>query len=359
MECLPRETPVGLGAWPGRDRQSEAVLAASATETAARSRPVVQAVLGTACISSSAVLITLASVGPVTTAFYRCALPLPVLGLLAVTEQRRHGPRPLASRGYAVLAGFFLAVNLVLWIHAIADVGAGAATVLGNLAVLFIAPLAWARLHERPGWRYLLTLPVVLLGVVLVSGMIGSSGTGLHPVAGVVYGVATSATYACFLLILRQTAGQARHPAGQLFDATAGAAAGALLLGLAFGGLQLAIPWRSLGWLLLLALLIGIVGWLLITSSLPSLPAALSSLLLLLEPAGAMVLAAIVLGQRPSLIQVAGAVLVCGGVLLATASWPPRVRVRPGARSRTGHASAAGGGPGARRRTPGAGCRRK
>jgi len=141
------------------------------TKTGARPRPVVQAALGTACISSSAVLITLANVGPATTAFYRCALPLPVL---AVAEQRRHGPRPLASRGYAVLAGLFLAVNLVLWIHAIADVGAGAATVLGNLAVLFVAPLAWAKLHERPDWRYLVTLPVVLPGVVMVSGMAGA-----------------------------------------------------------------------------------------------------------------------------------------------------------------------------------------
>jgi drug/metabolite transporter (DMT)-like permease len=280
----------------------------------------VQAVLGTASISSSAVLITLASVGAATTAFYRCALPLPVLAVLAVAEQRRHGPRLLASRGCAVLAGLFLAVNLVLWIHAIADVGAGAATVLGNLAVLFVAPLAWAVWRERPGRRYLVTLPVVLLGVVMVSGMAGGSGTGLHPAAGVAYGVATSATYACFLLILRRAAGAARHVAGQLFDATAGAAAGALLLGVVFGGLQLAVPWPSLAWLLVLALLIGVVGWLLITASLPRLPAALSSLLLLLEPAVAMVLAAIVLGQRPSLIQIAGAVLVCGGVLTVARS---------------------------------------
>jgi drug/metabolite transporter (DMT)-like permease len=94
--------------------------------------PVVHAAVGAACISSSAILITLANVGPTTTAFYRCALPLPVLAVLAVAEQRRHGPRPLASRGYAVLAGLFLAINLVLWIHAIADVGTGVATVLGT-----------------------------------------------------------------------------------------------------------------------------------------------------------------------------------------------------------------------------------
>jgi drug/metabolite transporter (DMT)-like permease len=268
------------------------------------------------CISASAILFTLAHAEPAVAAFYRCALPLPVLAVLAVAEQRRHGPRPLAVRGYAVLAGLFLAVNLVLWIHTIADVGAGAATVLGNLQVLFVVILAWPLLHERPNRRLLVTLPIVMLGVVLVSGIIGSTGTAPHPVAGVIFGLATSAAYACFLLILRQTAGDARHVAGQLFDATAGAAAGALLLGLAFGGLDLAIPWRSLFWFLVLTLTSGIVGWLLITWSLPRLPAALSALVLLLEPAGALILADIVLRQPPSPLQLLGAALVCGGVLV-------------------------------------------
>jgi drug/metabolite transporter (DMT)-like permease len=124
-------------------------------QPAAQSRPVLQAVLGAACISSSAILVTLAHVSPATTAFYRFALPLPVLAVLAAAEQRRFGRRPLASRGYAAVAGFFWAVNLVLWVHSIADVGAGVATVLGNLQVLFVAAFAWAALGERPGRRYL------------------------------------------------------------------------------------------------------------------------------------------------------------------------------------------------------------
>jgi drug/metabolite transporter (DMT)-like permease len=81
------------------------------------------------------------------------------------------------------------------------------------------------------------------------------------------------------------------------------------------GGLQLDIPLPSFGWLLLLALLSQTVGWLLITSALPQLPAAISSLLLLLQPAAAMVLADVVLSERPTLIQVGGAVMVCLGVL--------------------------------------------
>jgi drug/metabolite transporter (DMT)-like permease len=222
----------------------------------------------------------------------------------------------MANHGYAVAAGFFLALNLVFWIQTIADVGAGAATVLGNLQVLFIAILAWALMREKPSVRLLVMVPVILGGVVLVSGMIGSHGVARHPLAGALLGLATSAAYACFLLILRQTAGQGEHPASQLFDATAGAAVGALLLGLVFGGLHLAISLAALGWLLVLTVTSGIVGWLLITRSLPQLPATVSALILLLEPAGALALAAIAVGQRPSSLELAGAVLICGTVLV-------------------------------------------
>ena len=186
------------------------------------------ATLGAACISSSAILVTLAHVGADHDGFFRCALALPVLVPLAVLEQRRLGPRPLASRLSAVTAGLFLAVDLVLWNHAIADVGAGVATVLGNLQVLFVAVFAWLVLRERPSRRYLVMLPVVLVGVVLVAGMVGGHAAGLHPLAGIGFGVGTSAAYACFLLILRTTSGQAPHVAGQLADATVGATAGAI-----------------------------------------------------------------------------------------------------------------------------------
>ncbi|HSR87215.1 MAG TPA: DMT family transporter [Streptosporangiaceae bacterium] len=282
-------------------------------------RPVLTAILGAACISSSAILVTLAHADAIATAFYRCALALPILVPLAVLEQRRLGPRPAASRRNALLAGLFLAIDLVLWNHAITDVGAGVATVLGNLQVLFVAAFAWLALRDRPERRYLLMLPVVLAGVVLVSGILGGQTAGLHPLAGVGYGLGTSAAYACFLLILRSTAGRTPHVAGQLADATVGAAVGAVILGLPFGSMHLAVSWHSLGWLLVLALLSQTAGWLLITSSLPRLPAVMSSLLLLLQPAAALVLAAIVLHQQPTIAQVAGALLVCLGVLAA--SW--------------------------------------
>src|SRR5207247_9286279 len=93
----------------------------------------------------------------------------------------------------------------------------------------------------------------------------------------------------------------------------------------------------SLRWLLLLSITSQTVGWLLITSSLPRLPAAVSSLLLLLQPVAAVGLAAAILGERPSPAQLVGAALVCGGVLAASwAAASPRKHGHPanGRRSR-------------------------
>jgi drug/metabolite transporter (DMT)-like permease len=284
----------------------------------AAGRPVLLAGLGAACISASGILVKLAGTGTATTAFFRCFLALPVLVALAAAEQRRHGPRAAASRLGAVAAGLFLAVDLVLWNHTIAEVGAGIATVLGNLQVLFVALAARVLFKERPGRGFLIALPIVMVGVVLVSGLAGHPASGIHPLAGVVYGVGTSVAYAGFLLILRHTSTGTPHVAGPLAEATAAAALGSLLLGLVFGGLRLSMPWPSFGWLLLLSVTSQTVGWLLITSSLPRLPAAVSSLLLLLQPAAALLLAAAVLSERPTLVQLGGALLVCCGVLVVS-----------------------------------------
>src|ERR1700730_3940629 len=291
-------------------------------------RPLLLAVLGAGSISASAILVKLAGTPAATTAFFRCFLALPVLVALAAAEQRRHGPRLSGARAGAFLAGLFLAVDLVLWNHAIAEVGAGIATVLGNLQVLFVALTAWMLLRERPERRFLMALPVVMGGVVMVSGLAGGATGGIHPLAGIGYGIGTSVGYAAFLLSMRRTSAGTPHVAGPLAEATAGAALGALLLGLAFGGLQMHIPWPSFGWLLMLSLTSQTIGWLLITSALPRLPAAISSLTLLLQPAAAMLPAAAVLGERPSLIQVAGAVVVCSGVLWVSLAAPTQ-RDRP------------------------------
>jgi drug/metabolite transporter (DMT)-like permease len=282
-------------------------------------RPVLAAVLGALYIAFSGILVRLAAVEPATAAIFRCAYALPPLALLALVERRAYGPRPRSQALLAWAAGVFFAVDLELFHHTIALVGAGLATVLGNTQLVFVALLAWLLLGERLAPRTALAIPIVLAGVVLISGIIGSGEYGANPGLGVVTGLATGVSYAGFLLVLRHGNADLRRPAGPLFDATLSATFVSLLIGLPLGEVDLVPAWPSHGWLIALALSSQVVGWLLISVSLPRLPAALTSVILTLQPVASVVLAMLLIAEAPSPVQLMGAGAILAGLVLATA----------------------------------------
>jgi drug/metabolite transporter (DMT)-like permease len=278
-------------------------------------RPGVIAVAGALTIAFSAILVKLADVEPATAAIFRCLYALPALGLLAWLEDRRHGTRPLRERRLAIPAGIFFAADLIFWHHSIGDVGAGLATVLGNTQVVVVPFLAWLLLSERIEARLLAALPLVFAGVVLISGVLETGAYGEHPIRGVVFGVLTGLSYAGFILVLRQSGADLRRPAGTLFDATAVATVAAVIAGFAAGEADLAPSWPAHGWLLLLALSSQVLGWMLITVSLPRLPAALTSVTLTIQPVGSVFLGVILLGEQPTALQLVGVACILGGLL--------------------------------------------
>jgi len=247
---------------------------------------------------------------------FRCAYALPVLGVLAWRERRRYGPAVAGDRRLVAIAGVFFAADLILWHSAIGDVGAGLATVLGNLQVALVPLIAWLVLSERPSRRILVALPVVLVGVLLISGVLERGAYGENPARGVLYGALTGAAYAGFILLLRRGNRDDRRPAGPLFDATAVAAAVSLVAGLAIGDVDLVPAWPAHGWLVTLALTSQVLGWLLISISLPRLPAALTSVLLCVQPVGSVVLGVVLLDESPSALQFAGVACVLAGLLV-------------------------------------------
>jgi len=281
-------------------------------------RPVLAGVLGALVIAFSAILVRVAEVAPSTAAFFRCAYALPVLGLLAWIERRRYGARPLRERALAWVAGVMFAADLTFWHHSIEAVGAGLATVLGNTQVVLVGVLAWVALGERPANRSLTAIPVVFAGVVLISGVIGSGAYGDDPLLGVVFGVLTAITYALFILILRHGNADDRRPAGPLFDATLSGAVFSALGGIAVGDIEWAPGLEAQAWLVLLALSSQVLGWLLISVSLPRLPAVLTSIVLMLQPVCTVFLGAVLLSEAPSAVQLVGVAVVIAGVAVAT-----------------------------------------
>ncbi len=287
--------------------------------------------LGALTIAFSAILVKLAKVEPSTAAVFRCLYAVPLLALLAAREARLYGRRPWRDHWIGAFAGALFSADLILWHHSIADVGAGLATVLGNLQVVLVAFGAWAILGERPERRIVAAVPVVFTGAVMISGVLETGGYGRDPVLGTVYGILTTLAYAAFLLVLREINRDIRRPAGPLLDATATSAVVSAVAGALLGELDLVPSWPAHGWLLLLAVTSQVVGWLLISVSLPRLPAALTSVLLLVQPIGSVALGVVILDEHPSMLQLLGVVVILGGVLLATLKLPARAAAPVGA----------------------------
>ena len=287
--------------------------------------PARAALAGAVAIAFSGILYRLSEVSPSTGAFFRCAYALPALWLLVRVEEQRLGPRTRDLRRAGWLAGAFFAADLLLWHHSIEAVGAGLATVLGNTQVVLVGLLAWVLLREKPSRSSLLAIPVALIGIVLISGVLEDGAYGDDPALGTLYGLLTALAYSGFLLTLRHGAGGQRRVAGPLFDATLATAVLVLPFGLVAGDLDLLPGLEAQFWLIALALSAQVFGWLLITVSLPRLPVVVTSVLLTLQPVASVALAAIILGEDPSPLQLVGAGAILAGLLIA--SFGRRARV--------------------------------
>ncbi|MDE3155489.1 MAG: DMT family transporter [Acidobacteriota bacterium] len=275
------------------------------------------ALLGIIGISFSAVFVRLAGVSPITATFFRTAYAVPVLaaGWLAV---RRRDDRTRRERAMAFAAGLVLAVDLSLWHWTIDLIGVGLSTVIANVQVVFVGLAAWALHRERPSRIAFPTIAVILLGVALISGLDRPDAYGSHPVAGSITGVLAGVSYATFLLIFRSSNRRLAPSVGPLLDATVGAALGALVISPFDPGFSLAFVWPAHGWLITVALVSQVGGWLLIAAALPRLPALETSVMLLLQPVGAVCWGLLIFAEDLSRLQWTGVGLVLAGVAALT-----------------------------------------
>lgn len=284
---------------------------------AAGSAPRLAAITGALAIAFSGIFYRWSGSDPATAVVFRCLYGLPLLLLAARGEVHRVGPMDARSIRLAILAGAFFAVDLVTFHYAVDNIGAGLGTVMGNIQVVIVAFAAWAIWGERPRREVLVALPVILFGVVLISGILGTDAYGANAPLGVAIGCVTATSYAGYLLVIRRASLDGRS-AGPVAIATAVTAIGAAIIGTVTGDLDLVPSWPAHGYLLALGVLSQSVGYLVIQASLPRLPAVITSVLLLTQPVATVALGAVLLGEQPSVAQLGGVALVLVGIAVAT-----------------------------------------
>ena len=287
-------------------------------------RTMLIALAGAVAISFSPVFYVYSDTNPSTGAFFRMLYALPALALLAYLV-RKADTRSSRTRWTAFGAGLILAPDMLSYHSSMIFIGIGIATLIGNSQVIIVTLASWKLFGEKPNQAILVSLPVVLIGLALISGIADTDPYGEDPVKGVVFGTMAAFFYSSFLILFRYSNRELAPSSSVQLDATAGAALGLLVLGLlplssiAIEPLELQPTWPGHGWLIVLALLCQVAGWLAIAHALPRLPAAHTSFAVLLQPVLTLVWGYVILHQEGhSQNQAIGILLVLAAIIAVT-----------------------------------------
>ncbi len=319
----------------GTGTDTGAVRAAAADRTARLAFAVL--LLGAVGIAFAPIFVRLSEAGPTATAFWRVLLAAPVLWLaVAATGRRAARAEPAAQAAQAaqaprlwplLLPGVFFAGDLAFWHWSIRFTSVANATLLANFAPIFVTLGAWLLFGERFTRSFLVGGAVALTGAVVL--MSDSLSFGPEHLLGDALGLVTAVFYGAYILSI----GRVRaHFSTLTVMAWSTAVTAVVLLPVALlSGMsgETFFPATTAGWLVLVAL-----AWVshaggqgMIAYALAHLPAAFSSVSLLLQPVTAALLAWVLLAEPLGPVQALGGAVVLTGVLVARHG--ALVRVQP------------------------------
>ena len=275
-------------------------------------------IAGAIAIAFAPIFVRLSELGPSATAFYRLAFAVPLLWLWAGAEgyEQRGLRRPTSRRDLFQLAvaGLFFAADLAVWHWSIYYTSVANATLLANFAPIFVTLGAWALFRERVTRRFLIALGLGILGVVVLMG--DSVGLGRGHLFGDALGLLTAVFYGGYILSVSRL--RRRFSTATIMAWSGTVTALALFPTALLSGESLFVK-TMFGWTVLLALawFSHAGGQSLIAYALAHLPAAFSSLSLLLQPVIAALLAWVLLAESLRPVQSMGAAIVVIAIVLA------------------------------------------
>jgi drug/metabolite transporter (DMT)-like permease len=249
-------------------------------------------------------------VGPVSSSFWRLALAIPLLLVLA--RWRAEAPlRPGLAVGLTLLAGgLFFAADLAAWHYGILRTKLANATLFGNSSTFLFALYGFllARVWPRPAQA--ISLLLALFGTFL---LLGSSYEVSHQhLVGDLFSILAGLFYA-FYLIAIDRARRVMPPMPVLALSTLAGALPLLLLAFVLGENLIPRDWTPL---ILLSLGSQVIGQGLLVYSIGHLSPVVVGIGLLTQPAVSALIGWGVYGERLSLADLAGAILICAALVL-------------------------------------------
>jgi drug/metabolite transporter (DMT)-like permease len=255
-------------------------------------------------------MVRIADVGPVASAFWRLSLAIPLL-LLFARWQSPAAFRPGWSVGVTVvLGGLFFAADLAAWHEGIVRTKMANATLFGNSSTILFAAYGFiaARVLPRPAQAAAVVLAVI--GAVLLLG----SSYELSPknFVGDLFAILAGFFYALYLIAIDR-ARKVMAPMPVLALSTIAGAAPLLLFALFLGERVVPDDWTPV---ILLSLGSQVIGQGFLVYSMGHLSPVVVGVGLLSQPAVAAAIGWFAYGERLSLADAAGALLICLALLL-------------------------------------------
>jgi drug/metabolite transporter (DMT)-like permease len=278
--------------------------------------PAMQVTAGASMISFSAVFVKLAHVGPTAAGFYRMLFGSAILVVILIVARRRISWRS-GSILWLALCGFLFAVDLSVWHRSIQYLGPGLSTLLGNFQVFLMAAWGVFFLGEKLGWRLFMAIPSAVLGLFMIFGFDLSTLKGDYGL-GVLFGLLTAVSYSVYLLALRKSQKTAGAP-GPMASMAVVSLLAALFNGAGSWALgeSFFIPdLQSWVALVLYGLFGQVLGWVLITRGIHKIEASRAGLILLLQPALALVWDYLFFAKPVFPLEVVGVLIVLYAIYL-------------------------------------------
>lgn len=278
-------------------------------------------ITGAVLIGLAPIFVRLSDVEPIACAFWRLVLAWPMLLLIGHMLPAPQIATPGGGYRLLALAGTCFALDLALWHESIRLTSVANATLLANLAPVFVALAARLFWGERVSMRFAAGLLLAWSGASILLG--NSLSLGPQTVRGDALSILASVFYAAYLMTiarLRQRQGTLR-----VMQWTSAAAA-LVLLPMALLLESHWLPQTLSGWAVVfgLAFLSQVCGQGLIAYALAYLPASLSATSLLVQPVAAAVFAWLLLAEAFGLQQAVGGVIVLAGIVICRLATPAR-----------------------------------
>ncbi len=275
-------------------------------------------IFGVTLISLAPVIVKTLEHGPGTIGFVRNFFGGGLILLYFISSSH---PRIFLSRKplfYIILAGLFFGLDMYSWNKGVKLIGVGLSTLLANTQIFYVTAYDIIFEKEKISKYFFIGLFLSFLGIAFISKVFGSNQIvdSYNFYLGIVISLLAGIFYSISMVFFKKGLKHLPKEASPFAWGALSLVTGITLLPVSLMEQNPSLDIKSFGLLFTLVLIVHTLGWLIITSKMKEVRLSLVGIILLVQPALALLWGALFFGESYSFLQAFGTMLVFFGLYL-------------------------------------------